>query len=137
MYKNYKFDFTALNLLGEPTENKPKKSDESDKVKRNWENRFQRWCNEMFEEEGTSIGKCGNGGMCDYCADNSYGRPCVRALNQMLREKRLSIDYNNADFLQIWNNSYWIDKSKFASSETSNNSTTSELAKYRGVYENL
>lgn len=120
MYKNYKIDLHT-NLFGEPMNNKPPKESEAEKVKRKWENRFQRWCNEMFEEEGMSIGKCGNGGMCDYCADNSYGRPCVRALNQMLREKRLSIDYNNADFLQIWNNSYWIDKSKFASSETANN----------------
>lgn len=123
MYKNYKFDFTAFDLLGEPIENKPQKSDKSEKVKRNWENRFQRWCNKMFEEEGTSIGKCGNGGICDYCADNSYGRPCVRALNLMLREKRLSIDYSNADFLQVWNGSCWkYDKSKFASSETADNS---------------
>lgn len=120
MYKNYKFDFTAFDLLGEPIENKPQKSD---KVKRNWENRFQRWCNKMFEREETSIGKCGNGGICDYCADNSYGRPCVRALNLMLREKRLSIDYSNADFLQVWNGSCWkYDKSKFASSETADNS---------------
>lgn len=123
MYKNYKFDFTAFDLLGEPIENKPQKSDKSEKVKRNWENRFQRWCNKMFEEEGTSIGKCGNGGICDYCADNSYGRPCVRALNLMLREKQLSIDYSNADFLQVWNGSCWkYDKSKFASSETADNS---------------
>ena len=120
MYKNYKFDFTAFDLLGEPIENKPQKSD---KVKRNWENRFQRWCNKMFEREETSIGKCGNGGICDYCADNSYGRPCVRALNLMLREKQLSIDYSNADFLQVWNGSCWkYDKSKFASSETADNS---------------
>ena len=123
MYKNYKFDFTAFDLLGEPIENKSQKNDKSDKVKRNWENRFQRWCNKMFEEEGTSIGKCGNGEMCDYCADNSYGRPCVRALNLMLREKQLSIDYSNADFLQVWNGSCWkYDKSKFASSETADNS---------------
>ena len=121
MYKNYKFDFTAFDLLGEPIENKPQKSD--NKVKRNWENRFQRWCNKMFEREETSIGKCGNGGICDYCADNSYGRPCVRALNLMLREKRLSIDYSNTDFLQVWNGSCWkYDKSKFASSETADNS---------------
>ena len=98
---------TILNLLGEPTENEPQKSNKSDKAKRNWQNRFQRWCNKMFESEGTSIGKCGNGEMCDYCADNSYGRPCVRALNLMLREEQLPIDYSNADFLQVWNGSYW------------------------------
>ena len=104
---------TVLNLLGEPIENEPQKSNKSDKAKRNWENRFQRWSNKMFESEETSIGKCGNGEVCDYCTDNSYGRPCVRALNQMLREKQLSIDYSNADFLQVWNGSYWkYDKSK-------------------------
>lgn len=137
MYKNYKFDLYT-NLFGEPMNNKQPKESEAEKVKRKWENRFQRWCNEMFEEEGTSIGKCGNGGMCDYCVDNSYGRPCVRALNQMLREKHLSIDYDNTDFLQVWNGDCLIiNKSKFASSETANNSTANELAKYRGVYENL
>lgn len=36
------------------------------------------------------------------CEDNSYGRPCVRALNKMCREKGLTIDYSNRDFEQIW-----------------------------------
>lgn len=34
--------------------------------------------------------------------DNSYGRPCVRALNAMCREKNITIDYENYDFEEIW-----------------------------------
>ena len=36
MYKNYKIDFTAFNLLDEPTENKPQKSDKSNYDKSNF-----------------------------------------------------------------------------------------------------
>jgi hypothetical protein len=125
MYKNYKIDFTVFNLLGEPTESKPQKSDKSDKVKRNWENRFQRWCNRESQDEVTSMGICGFGEMCDYCKDNSYGRPCVRALNEMLRERNLTIDYERADFYSVWFGGYWRineAKSKIASSETADNS---------------
>lgn len=125
MYKNYKIDFTVLNLLGEPIENKPQTSDKSDKVKRNWENRFQRWCNRESQDEVTSMGICGFGEMCDYCKDNSYGRPCVRALNEMLRERNLTIDYERADFYSVWFGGYWRineAKSKIASSETADNS---------------
>lgn len=110
-----------INLFGEPYDSPPKSKEE--KIKRNWQDRFQRWSNIEFENSLTSRGKCGYGVMCDYCEDNTHGRPCVRALNMMLREKQLSIDYSNADFLQVWNGSYWkYDKSKFASSETADNS---------------
>ena len=40
--------------------------------------------------------------MCDYCDDMGYGRPCIRALNEMLREKRKSINYETALFEDIW-----------------------------------
>lgn len=33
----------------------------------------------------SECGACGYGSMCDWCSDNSYGRPCVRALNEYLR----------------------------------------------------
>ena len=74
----------------------------TDKQKRNWENAFQRWSNKEFEQTN-SYGKCGYGIMCDYCENNSYGRPCVRALNQMCREKRIKIDYSKREFEDIWN----------------------------------
>ena len=81
-----------------PNEPKPE-----DKAKRNWENAFQRWSNEQFHEGPVSYGACGYGSMCDYCDDNSYGRPCVRALNAMCRDKLIHINYNERDFEEIWN----------------------------------
>lgn len=72
--------------------------------KRNWENAFQKWSNEhgMQEDCIESWGACGYGSMCDWCEDNSYGRPCVRALNAMCREKHIKIDYSDRDFAKIW-----------------------------------
>jgi len=72
--------------------------------KRNWENAFQKWSNEhgMQEDCIESWGACGYGSMCDWCDDNSYGRPCVRALNAMCREKHINIDYSDRDFAKIW-----------------------------------
>lgn len=72
------------------------------KCKRKWENAFQKWSNSQLEDDYTSLGKCGYGSMCDWCRDNSYGRPCVRALNEMLREKRIRIDYTDFDFAKVW-----------------------------------
>lgn len=77
------------------------------KMKRNWENAFQKWSDEMgiSDKNYDSYGNCGFGSMCDYCGDNSYGRPCVRALNERCREKHISIDYSdrsNETFKRIW-----------------------------------
>lgn len=77
-----------------------------DKVKRNWENRFQRWSNKQFHEGQVSYGACGYGSMCDYCEDNSYGRPCVRALNEMLREKGIVLDYEKIKFEEVWDGEF-------------------------------
>ena len=68
------------------------------KAKSNWENAFQRWSNKESQDGATHWGCCGHGQICDYCEDNSKGRPCVRALNTMCREKRLTIDYTNRNF---------------------------------------
>ena len=77
---------------------------EYEKKKRRWENAFQKWSNEHgIEGDGTeSWGCCGYGAMCDWCKDNDYGRPCVRALNAMLREKGETIDYDDMDFTKVW-----------------------------------
>ena len=83
----------------------------TDKQKRNWENAFQRWSNKEFEQTN-SYGKCGYGIMCDYCENNSYGRPCVRALNQMCREKRIKIDYSKREFEDIWNGIFANERGK-------------------------
>lgn len=77
-----------------------------DNEKRNWENRFQRWSNKQFHKGVYGYGACGNGSMCDYCEDNSYGRPCVRALNEMLREKKIEIDYKKITFEEVWNGEF-------------------------------
>ena len=77
-----------------------------DKEKRNWENRFQKWSNNQFHEGRTGYGVCGYGSMCDYCEDNTYGRPCVRALNKMLREKQINLDYKNITFEEVWDGEF-------------------------------
>ena len=74
---------------------------------RKWENAFQKWSDEHGMGDGTeSWGACGYGVMCDWCEDNSYGRPCVRALNAMCREKGIEINYDdiddNTDFSKVW-----------------------------------
>ena len=72
------------------------------KKKRKWENAFQKWSDEHGQDGDDALGCCGYGSMCDWCRDNSYGRPCVRALNAMCREKNIKIDYTDYDFEKIW-----------------------------------
>ena len=73
-------------------------------VKRKWEYAFQKWSDKHgIESDNTEdYGCCGYGSMCDWCKDNSYGKPCVRAFNAMCREKRIKIDYSKRDFEKIW-----------------------------------
>lgn len=80
-----------------PAQRKP-----TDKAKRNWENGFQRWSNEQALDELDDYGICGYSSICDYCGDNTYGRPCVRALNAMCRDKRIAIDYTKRNYEEIW-----------------------------------
>lgn len=67
------------------------------KLKRKWENAFQKWSNKKAQNPTTSLGKCGYGLICDYCKETDKGRPCVRALNWMLREAVGKIDYSKID----------------------------------------
>ena len=76
------------------------------KEKRNWENAFQRWSNKESKFGTTSLGVCGYGSMCDYCEDNTYGRPCVRALNEMCRVKNIKIDYSKRNFEDVWDGEF-------------------------------
>lgn len=86
-----------------------------DKKKRNWENRFQKWSNDKhINDDSSPYGKCGHGSMCDYCTDNAYGRPCVRALNEMCREKGIYLNYDLMDFEDVWDG-------EFASKNKENN----------------
>ena len=73
-------------------------------TQRRWENAFQKWSNDcgMVPNSTFSYGCCGYGAMCDWCKDNSYGRPCIRALNAMCREKSIKIDYMDYDFEKVW-----------------------------------
>ena len=75
-----------------------KRSDTYRKLKRKWENDFQKWSNEMSQDGTSPLGCCGWGKICNYCTDNHIGRPCVRALNAMCREKRIEIDYSDRNF---------------------------------------
>ena len=81
-----------------------------DKVKRNWENRFQRWSNKQFHEGRVDYGACGYGSMCDYCEDNFYGRPCVRALNEMCRTEGITLDYSKDNFGEVWDGKFRKDE---------------------------
>lgn len=80
----------------------PPKRKPTDKAKRNWENGFQKWSNEQALDGLYDYGACGYGSMCDYCKDNTYGRPCVRALNAMCRDRRITIDYTKRNYEEIW-----------------------------------
>ena len=91
-----------IDIFGNEVENVHKHST-VDKQKRNWERAFQKWSDKNQTESSDIYGKCGCGTICDYCDDNTYGRPCVRALNQMCREKRIRIDYSKREFENIWN----------------------------------
>ena len=83
----------------------------NEKKKRNWENGFQRWSdNQSSSSDGKSLGCRNWGSMFDYCEDNSYGRPCVRALNEMCREKGIAIDYDNRNYEDIWSGNFGGDK---------------------------
>lgn len=70
--------------------------------KRKWEDAFQKWSDEQQMDGSEPCGCCGYGNMCDWCKDPSYGRPCVRALNAMCREKGIKIDYTDYEFRKIW-----------------------------------
>lgn len=81
----------------------PNPKTEADKLKRRWENGFQKWCNTMSQsKEDQPIGCCGCGAPCDYCTDNHIGRPCVRALNELCRTKRITIDYTKTSYEDAW-----------------------------------
>lgn len=94
-----------LSLLGDAVlyDNLARKKKRNSKLR--WENAFQKWSDDhgITEQSRTEDwGCCGYGSMCDWCEDNSYGRPCVRALNKMCREKGIEIDYESRDFEKIW-----------------------------------
>lgn len=80
------------------------KGERTDLVKRRWENAFQKWSDKhgMNTDNTEDYGCCGYGAMCDWCKDNSYGRPCVRALNKMCREKGIYLNYASRDFVKVW-----------------------------------
>lgn len=78
----------------------------TDNERRKWEDGFQRWSNKQFQEGGSGYGACGYGSMCDYCEDNSYGRPCVRALNDMCRRHRITIDYEKTSYENAWEGAF-------------------------------
>jgi hypothetical protein len=95
-----------IDIFGNAVKIKPK----IDKEKRNWENRFQKWSNKQFHEGRSGYGACGYGSMCDYCEDNTYGRPCVRALNELLRIANIKLDYKNITFEEVWDGKFEREK---------------------------
>ena len=80
----------------------PRKSNEEKNKRLRWQNGFQRWSDRQSKDESTPLGKCGYSDICDYCSDNSHGKPCVRALNSMCKDKNIKIDYDKRNYQEIW-----------------------------------
>ena len=78
------------------------KYSEDKKAKRRWEDHFQKWSDKQSEDGYQPYGNCGTGGLCDYCENNDYGRPCVRALNALCRERKIKLDYLDKKKKKIW-----------------------------------
>ena len=79
------------------------------KERTSWNRAFQKWSNTEMQDGTTANGKCGYGSMCDYCEGYIYGNPCIRALNSMIKEFKLRINYTNRTeeyFLKIWNGDF-------------------------------
>lgn len=89
-----------ISIDGLPAKESSSQADKN--LKRNWENGFQKWSNEQAQDGSTALGKCGYSDICDYCTDNCYGRPCVRALNEMCRDRKIKIDYTKKNYQEIW-----------------------------------
>lgn len=83
-----------------------REKEDAKRTRMNWENRFQTWSNEQSYDGTTHCGKCGYGVMCDYCEDSSYGRPCVRALNQLIKVAGVKVNYKIAKYCDIWNGKF-------------------------------
>lgn len=75
-------------------------------AKRNWLRRFQRWCDNMQQDPATSLGKCGYGSMCDHCS-MEYKASCVNALLTMLYEERKTLDFETANYRDVWSGEIW------------------------------
>lgn len=74
-------------------------------IKRRWEYAFQKWSDKQgLENYGNTedYGCCGFGSMCDWCKNSDYGKPCVRALNAMCRDRGIQIDYSDYNFERVW-----------------------------------
>ena len=82
--------------------NLPPKDNTEKNLKRRWENGFQKWSDKVSQDGLTSLGKCGYSFICDYCNGNLFGRPCVRALNTMCKERKITIDYTKNNYEEIW-----------------------------------
>ena len=94
-----------LSMFPEMEEKQKKQKKATDKAKRKWEDGFQKWSDRNGIDntnQASPEGCCGWGWMCDNCADNSYGRPCVRALNETCRNEGITIDYENTTYEDAW-----------------------------------
>ncbi len=76
-------------------------ADNEEKRKR-WERGFQDWSDRKSQDEKTGFGKCGNSSICDYCESVCQQKPCVSALNAMLEDKKITIDYSKKNYEAVW-----------------------------------
>ena len=73
-----------------------------DKQRTNFNIKFQEWSNKQFFDDGSPLGKCGYGYICDYCEDNTWGNPCARALAKCAKDEGVDFDYSREDYETIF-----------------------------------
>ena len=56
----------------------------------------------MQEEPNTPLGKCGSGAVCDCCPSIKTKSPCVTALHELQKERKVVIDYETPDYESVW-----------------------------------
>lgn len=85
-----------MSLLGDIPKDEQAKTKR--RIKEKWQRAFQAYSDKMAQVSTTASGKCGYMNFCDYCEDNSYGRPCVRAFGEWACENNIEVDYTDFDF---------------------------------------
>lgn len=93
-----------INLFGEEYDQIAIKQIKRDKAREKWNRGFQKWSDKMVQIEAIPDGKCGCGYICDYCDDNSKGRPCVRAVNNMLIAQQRHLNYESLSYEEVFFN---------------------------------
>ena len=89
-------------IMFEEVAKMPKQTDKIKYQKQKWRNKLQEYCDkEAYSDENQCSAwcKCGYMSYCDYCNGAGKTNACVKAIFDLLKEKKVcNIDYNNYDF---------------------------------------